>query len=213
MSPPSRLASLRNAFISGLFLVAPLVVTVWAFTQIIEFVGGSFRDIFFFYVPEFLRDHPSLGLVWDILATILIIGLITLLGYFSRYVLGKLFLKTGERLIESIPGVSGIYGAVKQIVSTFSSGNRQIFSKVVLVEFPRPGVWSLGFLTNRETGEVQARVGSTLWAVFVPTTPNPTSGFLVMFPAEKVTELEMSVSEGMKMIISGGSVTPPWPPK
>jgi uncharacterized membrane protein len=137
---------------------------------------------------------------------------VTLLGYLSNYVFGKYFLKIGENLIQRIPGIGGVYNAVKQILATFGSQNRTLFSKVVLVEFPREGCWSIGFLTNKQQSEPHVRVGETMWTVFVPTTPNPTSGFLVMLPAEKVTELDMSIGDGMKMIISGGSVPPPWPP-
>jgi uncharacterized membrane protein len=86
-----------------------------------------------------------------------------------------------------------------------------LFSKVVLIEFPRKGTWSLGFLTNRTQGEPQLRTVQDVWTVFVPTTPNPTSGFLIMLPKEDIVELEMSVGDGMKMIISGGAVVPPWP--
>ena len=212
MSSPSRFASFRTAFLSGLLLLAPLVVTIWAFTKIIEFVGGTFRHLFFFYLPEALRDRPSLTLVWDALATVIVILVITLLGYISRYVFGKFFLGVGERFIQSIPGVNAVYNTVKQIVDTFGTHNRNLFNKVVLVEFPRKGSWSVGFLTNKSRGEAQAKTGNETWTVFVPTTPNPTSGFLLLLPRNEIVELDMSVGDGMKMIISGGAVVPPWPP-
>ena len=208
--PESRFATLRNAFFSGLLLLAPLVVTLWAFGKIIDMVGGTFRPIFFFFVPAWLRDRPSLGLVWDILATLLVMVLVTVFGYVSRYFLGKYFLSVGERAIQSIPGVNSVYNTVKQIVETFGGSNRNIFSKVVLVEFPRKGVHSIGFLTNKAQGEAQAHTTAEVWTVFIPTSPNPTSGFLVLFPRDEITELEMSVGDGMKMVISGGAVTPPW---
>ena len=208
--PESRFATLRNAFFSGLLLLAPLVVTIWAFGKIIDMVGGTFRPFFFFFVPAWLRDRPSLGLVWDILATLLVMVLVTVFGYVSRYFLGKYFLSVGERAIQSIPGVNSVYNTVKQIVETFGGSNRNIFSKVVLVEFPRKGVHSIGFLTNKAQGEAQAHTTAEVWTVFIPTSPNPTSGFLVLFPRDEITELEMSVGDGMKMVISGGAVTPPW---
>ena len=98
-----------------------------------------------------------------------------------------------------------------QIVDTFGTQNKNLFNQVVLVEFPRPGIWAIGFLTNKTQGEAQAKTAEEVWTVFVPTTPNPTSGFLILFPAREITPLEMSVGEGMKMIISGGAVVPPWP--
>jgi uncharacterized membrane protein len=126
-------------------------------------------------------------------------------------VFGKLFFEVGGRFIESIPGVGAVYNTVKQIVDTFNTQNRNLFNTVVLVEYPRKGVWTVGFLTSKEPSEVQDKIGREIWTVFVPTTPNPTSGFLLMFPREDVVELEMSVGEGMKMVISGGAVVPPRP--
>jgi len=211
LAPQSRFVTLRNAFISGALLLAPLIVTVWAFTNIINFVGGTFRPLFFFFVPETFRDRPSLTILWDILATLLVIILVTGLGYVSRYVFGKYFVSIGERFMLSIPGVSAVYNTVKQIVDTFGTQNRNLFNQVVLVQFPRPGVWAIGFLTSKTQGEAQAKTAEEVWTVFVPTSPNPTSGFLLLLPRREVTELEMSVGEGMKMVISGGAVVPPWP--
>lgn len=207
----SRLVSARNAFFSGLLLLAPALVTIWAFTKVIDLVGGTFRPFFFFYVPDSLRDRPSLAIVWDILATIIVVLLVTGLGYLSRYVLGKYFGSLAERFIQNIPGVSAVYNTVKQIVATFSAQNRNLFSKVVLVEFPRRDSWVIGFLTNKTQGEAQSKTTQETWTVFIPTTPNPTSGFLVMVPHSDIVELDMSVGDGMKMIISGGGVVPPWP--
>ncbi|MEO7415086.1 MAG: DUF502 domain-containing protein [Opitutaceae bacterium] len=206
--PPSRIVTLRNAFFSGLLLLAPLAVTIWAFTAIIDFVGGRFRPIFFAYVPDAWRDYRIL---WDILSTIIVVALVTGFGYLSRYVLGKYFFSVGERFVQSIPGVNAVYNTVKQIVDTFGKQNRNLFSKVVLVEFPRKGSWAIGFLTNKAQREAQLGTGNEAWTVFVPTTPNPTSGFLVLIPRQDVMELEMTVGDGMKMVISGGAVVPPWP--
>ncbi len=207
----SRYVTLRNAFFSGVVLVAPLSITVWVFSYIVVLVGGTFRPLFLKLVPETLRDRHSLEMVWDILATLLVILLVTLLGFVSRYVFGKYFFRMGHRFMQSIPGVSPVYNTVRQIVNTFSSQNRNLFNKVVLVEFPRKGCWTIGFLTNTVQGEAQSRAGQEIWTVFVPTTPNPTGGFLLMLPKSEAIELDMSVGDGMKMIISGGAVVPPWP--
>jgi len=199
------LKTVRNAFLSGLFLLAPLAVTWIVFRSLSEWVGGSFRPIFLPLLPESLARFT---IVWDILATIIVLGMITALGYLSRYVFGQYFGGLAERFIQSIPGVNSVYNTVKQIVDTFSTQNRNLFSKVVLIQYPRAGVYTIGFLTNRSQGEPQARLGEELWAVFVPTTPNPTSGFLLLLPPRDIIELEMSVGEGMKMVISGGTVIP-----
>jgi uncharacterized membrane protein len=211
-TPVTRYETLRNAFFSGVILVAPLALTIWVFAKIIEFVGGALRPVFFVFVPNSLRDRPSLETVWDILATLIAVILVTLLGYVSRYVFGKFFFSIGHRFMQSIPGVSPVYNTVRQIVNTFGSQSRHLFNQVVLVEFPRKGCWTIGFLTNTVQGEAQSKTQNEVLTVFVPTTPNPTSGFLLMLPRRDAIELDMTVGDGMKMIISGGAVVPPWPP-
>jgi uncharacterized membrane protein len=208
-APTSRFITFRNAFISGALLLAPLIVTVWAFTNIIGAVGGTVRPIYEHYIPESFQRIPFF---WDLLATIVVVLLVTGFGFLSSYVFGKYFLSVAERAFQRIPGVGAVYNSVKQIVATFGTQNRNLFSKVVLVEYPRKGMWSLGFLTNKRQGEAQAAVGggAEIWTVFVPTTPNPTGGFLLMLPRADIIELEMSVGDGMKMIISGGAVMPEW---
>ena len=205
--PDSRLIRYRNAFLSGVLLLAPLWVTIWAITAIIGFVGGTFRPLYERYLPESLQ----LPFFWDLIATVAVIVFVTGLGFLSTYVFGKYFLSAGERFIQRIPGIGAVYNSVKQIVATFGTHNRNLFNKVVMVEFPRKGVWVVGFLTNKEQGEAQTLAGRETWTVFVPTSPNPTSGFLLLLPPGEIVELEMSVADGMKMIISGGAVVPPWP--
>jgi uncharacterized membrane protein len=203
---PSFLASLRTAFFSGLLLIAPLAATFFLFAWLVRQIGGSFRPYLFYFVPE-----GRLDVLWDILASIIVIGLVTALGYASRYVFGKYFGSVTERLVQGIPGVGAVYHSVKQIVDTFNAKDRHSFSKVVLVEFPRKGAYTIGFLTSVERGEVQARASDALVSVFVPTTPNPTGGYLIFVPRQELIELEMSTGDGMKLIISGGTVVPPWP--
>jgi uncharacterized membrane protein len=205
------LHSVRNAFISGLLTLAPLAVTWYVFSLLFDKVGGGFRRYFFFFVPDSLLDHTALVIVWSVLATVIVLAMVTGLGYLSRYCLGQFFGGLAERFIQSIPGVNTVYNTVKQIVDTFSTQNRNLFSKVVLIEYPRPGVYTIGFLTTKTTGEPQARLAGDYWSVYVPTTPNPTSGFLLMLPARDIIELDMSVGDGMKLVISGGTVAPPGP--
>jgi uncharacterized membrane protein len=203
----SRVTSLRHAFLTGLLLLAPLVVTVWAVFKIIDVVGGSFRPVFAKLMPARLQEF---SLVWDASATVVVFALITLFGYISHHFFGKYLLELGERVVLGIPGLSTVYSSVKQVVATFGTQNRNLFSKVVLVQYPRPGIWTLGFLTSKTQAEVQARAELELWSVFVPTSPNPTSGFMLFLPPEDIVELEMSVGDGMKMVISGGGVVPEW---
>jgi uncharacterized membrane protein len=206
------LKTIRTAFFSGVILLAPLGVTLLVFSWLVEKIGGRFRNYFFFFLPDTLLDKANLVVLWNLLATIMVILLITLLGFLSRYFIGKFAIGIAERVVRTVPFVNAVYGTVKQIVDTFSTQNRAVFQKVVLVEFPRPGSRAIGFLTNRAKGEIQEKTRENLWNVFVPTTPNPTSGFLVMFPAEQVMELDMTVADGMKIIISGGALVPAWHP-
>ena len=211
MSDNTTLARLHTAFFTGLMLLAPLAVTLIAFVWLVSEVGGTFRGFFFLWVPAEWLGNPKLALVWDMLATATVVVLITALGFVSRQVLGRYFGGVAERAIQGIPGIGALYNTVKQIVETFGGEKRAAFSKVVLIEFPRAGCYSVGFLTNNSGGEAGRRTGLDLVSVFVPTTPNPTSGFLLLLPRAEVHELAMSVRDGMKFIISGGSVLPPTP--
>jgi uncharacterized membrane protein len=209
MATPTNFSSFRNAFLSGLVLLAPLAVTWWVFSWLVDRVGGSFRPVISVFLPEFLR-RQTFDLAWNIVATVLVILLIAVLGFVSRWVLTRYFTQLTERFINNIPGIGTVYRTVKQIVDTFSAQKRNVFEKVVMVEYPAPHSYVLGFLTNRANGEVQGRTANEMWTVFVPTTPNPTSGFLIFYKKERVIEMDMAVSEAMKLIISGGSVVPPW---
>lgn len=211
MPTPGLFAKLRAAFVAGLFMLAPIAVTLIVAGWLLDQVGGRFRNHFFFYVPEDWLNNTNLALLWNIAATFIVIVIITGLGFVSRWVMGRYFGGVAERFISNIPGLSAIYGTVKQIVTTFTSTKRSVFLKVVLIQFPRKGVYTIGFLTNKAQGEVQARTAEEVWTIFVPTTPNPTSGYLVMVPKDEIVEMEMTIGDGMKLVISGGAVTPPYP--
>jgi uncharacterized membrane protein len=203
------LASLRSAFLAGLVLMAPIAVTLYVVNILVTAVGGGFRDTFFgFFVPTELLTNPQLQIIWNLLATLLVLGFITALGYISRWFLGRFIVNTTERIIERLPFINTVYNSVKQIVQTFSTQEKAIFQEVVMIEYPRKGVFVLGFRTSTSRGEVQQRTDREMHNVFIPTTPNPTSGFLLMVPVDEITELEMTVGEGMKLIISGGAVVP-----
>ncbi len=205
----TRFTSLRNAFLTGLLLLAPLGVTIWVLRLIIEVLGGSITPLFSPYLPQSLQNLPAL--FWEIIATIIGLTLITLLGYLSRYVFGQFFGALAERFIHGIPGIGSFYTSVKQFIETFGAKDRTQFSKVVLVQFPRPGAWTVGFLTNTSAGEPHSHVRSEHWAVFVPTCPSPVNGFFMYLPSSEIVEMEMSVGEGMKVVISCGAFLPSWP--
>lgn len=202
------MTSVRNAFISGLLMLAPLLATWLVFSWVVENVGGGMLQGIAPSLAKAEAGTPR-GFLFNVLATLIFILLVTGIGYVSRYVLGKYFGSLAERFISSIPGVGGVYLTVKQIVDTFGAQKRNVFSKVVLVRFPHGGSHTIGFLTSQAQGEPQVKAGREIWTVFVPTTPNPTSGFMLFVPKSDVIVLDMSVGDGMKMIISGGAVLPP----
>lgn len=204
---------IRNGFISGLLLLAPVGVTVFLFSFLITEVGIPTRKFFFYFIPEDTSSNPWMEYPLYIAAVLIVAALITLLGWFSKFLLGKMLVTLFEKVVDNVPLIRNIYNSVKQIRDTFVQQKKAVFQKSVLVEYPRKGVWVLGFLTGTGKGEPQEKTSSQLVNVFIPTTPNPTSGFLLMIQKNEVVELDMSIGDGMKLIISGGAVVPPWQPK
>lgn len=202
--------SLRNAFVSGLLLMAPVGVTLFVINFLIQRVGIPTRRMIFFFIPP--NDASYIWLEYGLyVGAILVVAcLITLLGWLSKLLIGRILVNTFERIVDTVPVVRSVYNTVKQIRDTFVQQEKAVFQKSVLIEYPRKGIWVLGFMTGRGKGEVQYRTASELINVFVPTTPNPTSGFLLMVPQEEVHDLDMSIPDAMKLIISGGAVVPPW---
>lgn len=205
------LRTFRNGFIAGLILLAPLAATIFVVNLLRERVGRPISDFLFYFVDPSFRELPGVPLLLDIAAIMVVIVFITGLGFLSNYVIGKFFVNLGERAIEAVPFVNTVYRTVKQIVDTFSKQQKAVFQKVVLTEYPRKGVYVIGFLTSEAKGEVQEKTGAEVINIFVPTTPNPTSGFLLMVPRTDLIEMDMSVGDGMKLIVSGGAVSPKWP--
>ena len=205
------LVSLRKALLSGLLLITPLVVTVYVVNFLISNVGGTFSNVFFLYLPDEIRTNPKWAVYINIAATLKVILFLILLGYLSRYLLAKSLLGLSEKLISNLPFISTVYTSVKQIIETFSAQQRSVFQRVVMLEYPRKGTYAIGFLTSQAKGEAQQKTSHTLCNIFVPTTPNPTSGFLLMVPETDVIPLDMTIGEGMKLIISGGAVVPEFP--
>ncbi len=151
-------------------------------------------------IPEGYRI-PFLGVTMTLI-------IIVLVGVFTTNIFGKRLVHLGETLVEKIPFVRRIYGGTKQVISSFVHADTSAFNQVVLIEFPRRGVHVIGFVTGETKGEVQRKTGDNVINVFVPTTPNPTSGFLIFAPPEEVQEISMTIEEGVKYVISGGIVDP-----
>lgn len=209
VKPTSFSRKFRNAFLTGLLIFLPLGTTIFVLNFLLDlFKAPATRLAFELGLQE---DRLFFGLETLLAVVGLFVGVLslTVLGFLSNYVLGKFFISTTEKILEKVPFLSTVYRSVKQIVETFGKENRAVFKEVVLIEYPRPDCYVLGFLTNDASGETEAVIGKKLTNVFVPTTPNPTSGFLLLLPREDIFRLDMSVGDGMKMLISGGAVIPP----
>lgn len=189
----------------------PLGVTIVLLYWLLHSIGDPLSNVFFGFIDEHMRDQIAVRGLLSVASILIVVALVTFLGYTSRYFLGRFFLKLVERAVSSVPLLKSVYKTVQQVVETLSEQQKAVFSKVVLVEFPKKGSYAIGFETNRAMGEVQEKTQAEVVNVFIPTTPNPTSGFLIMCPSNEVTPLDMSVSDGMKLIISGGAVAPKWP--
>jgi len=202
------LRSLRNAFITGIIVILPLGVTMIVINFLLEKLGTPASNFFFWFLDKDWRSLPAVELALETISVLVVFLLITLLGYGSRFFLGRWILNSLERLLDRVPFINTVYRTVKQIVDTFSHQKKAVFQEVALIEYPRPRCYVLGFLTGTAKGETQSVTGEHILNIFVPTTPNPTSGFLLMLPESDITRLKMSIADGMKLIISGGAVVP-----
>lgn len=205
----------RGNFFTGLAVVLPAVITFavvkWLFGTI-----AAITDLLLFFLPKTLT-HEDAGKgtmfwYWSVAALVLAVVLVAIVGLLTRYYLGKRLIEWLDAAMLRVPLLNKIYGTIKQVNEAFSLNKKTAFKTVVMIEYPREGLYSLGFLTGGEQEEIQTRMRQKLVCVFIPTTPNPTSGFLVIVPENKVTKLEMSVAEAIKYIISLGSVTPEYAP-
>jgi uncharacterized membrane protein len=186
-------------------ITAPIGITVWLSWKFVSFVDSQVTPL----IPP--RWNPESYLPFDVpgLGLIVVFVGLTLIGMFAAGFAGRVLMRSGERLLARVPVVRSIYSAVKQILQTILAKKSTAFRKVVLFQYPRPEVWSIGFLTGKAEGHIQEIADRDVLNVFLPTTPNPTSGFLLFVPAGEAKELAMTVEEGLKMVVSGGLVTPP----
>lgn len=206
------LKSFRNSLLAGVFVALPIAVTIFLLMWLVKTLGAPVTDLIFNPIfnnldSTFLDTAFGKG-VMNIISTLIVVVFITLIGYLSTFFLGKVAINLSEAIIAKIPLANTIYKTVKQIVDTFSKQKKAVFQAAVLIEFPREGVYSVGFLTSDGKGEVAEKMGGEILNVFVPTTPNPTSGFLMMMRKEQVVKLDMSIADAMKFIVSFGAVIP-----
>ncbi len=197
-------SKIRGYFLTGLVAVLPLVVTIWILYRIFLFIDKRLTAI----IEPFDLPLPWLWMGKG-LTLLAILILILLVGLFVRNIIGRRLLTWGEGLLYRVPIVRRIYPFVRQVSNALLGQKKKFFQRVVLVEYPRKGVYSLGFVTKEAAPEIGKKTKKRLLTIFISTTPNPTSGVLMLFPEKDTIPLEMSVEEGMKLIVSGGTVIPP----
>ncbi|HTB62393.1 MAG TPA: DUF502 domain-containing protein [Opitutales bacterium] len=206
----SKWLKFRNAFITGLFLLAPLGVCAFVINFLLQNIGNPSSNLFFGWMKSGHAASPVVTAILSIVAIIIVVMFVTALGYASHYFFGRWMLRRAELLILRVPILNQVYRTTKQIMDAFHSQQKEGFDNVVLIEFPREGLYTIGFVTKATEGEVRARTGEDYVNVFVPTTPMPTNGFLVICREKDLIRLDMSVGDGMKLIISGGAIAPPY---
>ena len=202
---------LRAYFLAGVLVTTPLAVTIALATWLIDFVDSRVVPLIpAQYNPDsYLKEYLGYEIGLPGLGLIVLIIFITLVGALTAGFLGRIVLRFYENMLNRMPVIRSVYGATKQILETVLKHQSSAFRQPVLVEYPRRGMWAVAFITGRTEGEVQDLIADDLINVFLPTTPNPTSGFLLFVPKEDLIILKMTVEEAIKMVISAGIVTPP----
>jgi len=207
----SGMTRLRNYFLTGFIVCAPLAITAYIAWSFVGWIDSWVKP----YIPA--RYSPDTYLPFAVPGFGLLVALliITLIGFLAANFVGRAIVGFGEHLLGRMPLVRGVYKALKQIFETVLSNKNEMFRQVGLVEYPRKDVWSLVFVGNEKSTEINAKLdkpGDPLIAVFMPCTPNPTTGFLMYVRRSELVMLDMTIEDGAKLIVSAGMVAPPWPP-
>ena len=199
---------MRKYFITGLLILVPLAITAWVLNLVIGTMDKSLL-----FVPAQWQPRALIGFDIPGLGAILTVLIVFVTGLLTNNLVGNYIVKLWERLLHRIPVVSSLYGSVKQVSDTLFSSSGNAFRKAVLLPYPRQGSWTIGFLTGVPGGDVANHLVGDYVSVYVPTTPNPTSGFFLMMERSQVIELDMTVDAALKYIVSMGVVAPEYTPK
>ena len=202
---------LKNDLIAGLLVVIPLATTIWLTITIANWVINFLTQI-----PKQLNPfqgmHPILVNLLNLLVGLMVPLLsILLIGLMARNIAGRWLLDVGERLLQAIPLAGQVYKTLKQILETLLKDSNGKFRRVILVEYPRAGIWAIGFVTGIISSEIQAQMSRPMLSVFIPTTPNPTTGWYAVVPEDEVINLSLSIEDAFKIVVSGGIVAPNTP--
>ena len=219
--PPKRrgsvVGSLRASFLTGLVVIAPVGLTIWLIWSVVGWIDGFVLPLVpAAYHPDrmlqdFLGFDPSVQINVRGLGVVIFLIFTIFVGWIAKGFIGRSMIRSAESLVERTPVVRTIYSGIKQISETIFAQSERSFEKACLIEYPRRGIWALGFISTDAKGEIERKtgeVGQPMVSVFLPTTPNPTSGFLLIFPKDDVIELDMSVEDAAKLVISAGLVYP-----
>ena len=209
LPPPRRpglLARLRSSFLTGIVVIAPVGLTIWLIWTLMGWIDGVVLPL----VPERFQPEPYIGINLRGIGIIFFLVFTVIIGWIAKGLLGRSLIHWGESIVSRMPVVRSIYSGAKQIAETVFAQSERSFEKACLIEYPRKGIWAIGFVSTKAKGEIARRAPTDdeLISVFVPTTPNPTSGFLLFFPKADVIELDMSVEDAAKLVISAGLVYP-----
>jgi uncharacterized membrane protein len=198
----------RADFFAGLAVLLPAILTVWLMWWILRNIAAV-TDTLLFFLPKTWTHEADGGVIWwwSLIALLFAIVLLAVAGRMARYYIGRQALGALDHVLLKVPLVNKVYGTIKQVNQAFTSGKKSSFQEVVMVEFPQPGHRALGFITGTPSLDLTGPQTEPMLNVFVPTTPNPTSGFLLVVPERSVRRLDMPVSDGIKFIISLGSLS------
>ena len=199
-------SGLRASFLTGLVVIAPVALTIWLVWAIIGWVDSVVLPL----VPYTFRPEKYIGINLRGIGVVIFLLFTIIVGWVAKGLIGKSLIRFAESLVERMPVVRSIYSGVKQIAETVFAQSERSFEKACLVQYPRKGIWAIGFISTKAKGEIsdRAETSGDLLSVFLPTTPNPTSGFLLFVPKEDVIELSMNVEDAAKLVISAGLVYP-----
>ncbi|MEA3328179.1 MAG: DUF502 domain-containing protein [Candidatus Omnitrophota bacterium] len=201
---------IRNNFFAGIAVTLPLLITIFAFKFMVVITNNLILNPILTFFKAYLPAGGVIYLAYLLkgLVLLVILGLITLIGLATRNIIVRRFFSFWEGLLYRIPVVSKLYLAIRQISNAFLIRNKSLLQRVVLLEYPRKGIYSIGFVTSEKYRQIQEKISKDVVNVFVPTAPNPTSGVLLLAPRKELIDLDMSIEEGLKLVISVGSVIP-----
>ena len=203
---PGLLSGLRASFLTGIVVIAPVWLTIWLIWSVVAWIDSAVLPL----IPQQFQPSKYVGTNLPGVGVIIYLIFTVLVGWIAKGIIGRSLIHFAEGLVDRMPVVRSVYSGIKQISETVFAQTERSFEKACLIQYPRRGIWAIGFVSTTTRGEVRERAetGGEMLSVFVPTTPNPTSGFLLFFPAEDVILLDMSIEDAAKLVISAGLVYP-----